>query len=61
MSVADTLSPALKQVTIEVAPILNGEPRSVVTDITVIVSNPETASSSAAFFGLDNSDDGGSP
>ncbi|MGB2139052.1 MAG: type II secretion system minor pseudopilin GspI [Psychrobacter sp.] len=61
MSVADTLSPALKQVTIEVAPILNGEPRSVVTDITVIVSNPETASSRAAFFGLDNSDDGGSP
>ncbi|MGM8872005.1 type II secretion system minor pseudopilin GspI [Psychrobacter sp. 2Y5] len=60
MSVANTLSPALKEVTIEVAPILDGEPRSVVTDITVIVSNPETASS-AASFGLDSGDNGGQP
>lgn len=61
MSVANTLSPALKEVTIAVAPILDGEPRSVVTDITVIVSNPETASGSASFFGLNSGDDGGSP
>lgn len=58
MSVANTLSPALKEVNISVAPILDGEARPVVTDITVIVSNPDTASDSFASFGIDTASSG---
>ncbi len=46
MSVADTLSPALKQVNISVAPIIDGEARPVVTDITVMMSNPDSVNTS---------------
>lgn len=56
MSVANTLSPALKEVNISVAPIIDGETRRVVTDITVIISNPETASASS--FGVDTGANG---
>ncbi|WP_317200343.1 type II secretion system minor pseudopilin GspI [uncultured Psychrobacter sp.] len=38
---SDTLSSALKQVTITVAPVVDGQTRSVVTDITVMISDPE--------------------
>ncbi|WP_435978719.1 type II secretion system minor pseudopilin GspI [Psychrobacter sp. DM4] len=41
MIASDTLSPALKQVNITVAPVIDGQTRSVVTDITVIISNKE--------------------
>lgn len=39
MIVANTLSPALKEVNITVAPIVDGQARTVVTDISVIISN----------------------
>ncbi len=51
MSVANTISPALKEVNISVAPIIDGETRKVVTDITVLISNPD--STSASSFGLE--------
>lgn len=41
MTVGDTISPALKQVTIAVAPIIDGQTGSTVTDIKVVLSNPE--------------------
>ncbi len=41
MTVADTLTPALKEINITVAPIVDGQARTVVTDINVMVSNPE--------------------
>ena len=46
MSVAETLSPALKQVNISVAPIIDGEARAIVTDITVMMSNPDSFNTS---------------
>lgn len=61
MSVADTLSPALKEVNISVAPVTDGAARAAVTDLTVIISDPKTASASFASFGLDSGDNGGSP
>ena len=51
MSVANTLSPALKEVNISVAPVIDGETRTTVTDITVLVSNPDTTSANS--FGVD--------
>lgn len=39
MTVSDAITPALKKVNIAVAPIIDGQTRSVVTDIDVIVSN----------------------
>lgn len=41
MTVSDAITPALKKVNIAVAPIIDGQTRSVVTDIDVIVSNNE--------------------
>ena len=41
MTVGDTISPALKQVTIAVAPIIDGQTGSTVTDIKVVLSNPQ--------------------
>lgn len=64
MNVANTLSPALKEVNISVAPIIDGETRKVVTDITMIVSNPDTANASSFGMGTDsnsNEQNGASP
>lgn len=52
MSVAVTLSPALKEVNISVAPIIDGAARRVVTDITVVISNPD--SSNTGSFGVES-------
>ena len=41
MTVGDTISPALKQVTIAVAPIIDGQTGSTVTDIKMVLSNPQ--------------------
>ena len=41
MTVNSTLSPALKEVNISVAPIIDGQVRSAVTDINVILGNAE--------------------
>jgi len=41
MTVADTLTPALKEVNITVAPILDGQAGTTVTDINVVLSNAE--------------------
>ncbi|SNT70085.1 type II secretion system minor pseudopilin GspI [Psychrobacter sp. LV10R520-6] len=41
MTVADTLTPALKEVNITVAPIVDGQARTTVTDINVVLSDPE--------------------
>ena len=38
-TLADTLSPALKQVTISVAPMIDGQARATVTDITLMLSD----------------------
>jgi general secretion pathway protein I len=41
MTATDTLSPALKQVNIGVAPVIDGETKAVVTDINVMVSDSQ--------------------
>lgn len=41
MTVADTLTPALKEVNITVAPIVDGQARTTVTDINVVLSDAE--------------------
>ena len=41
MTATDAITPALKQVNIAVAPIIDGQTRSAVTDINVILSNAE--------------------
>ena len=41
MTVNDAITPALKEVNIAVAPIIDGQTRTVVTDINVILSNAE--------------------
>lgn len=41
MTATDAITPALKQVNITVAPIIDGQTRSAVTDINVILSNAE--------------------
>ena len=41
MTVNSTLTPALKEVNISVAPIIDGQVRSAVTDINVILGNAE--------------------
>ncbi len=41
MTVSGTLTPALKEVNITVAPIIDGQVRSAVTDIDVMLSNAE--------------------
>ena len=44
LSVSDTMTPAIKSVTITVAPIIDGTAKNSVTDITVMISNPNEAS-----------------
>lgn len=41
MTLADTLTPALKEVNITVAPMIDGKARPVVTDINMMLSNAE--------------------
>ncbi len=41
MTVSDAITPALKEVNIAVAPIIDGQTRTTVTDINVILSNAE--------------------
>lgn len=41
MTLADTLTPALKEVNITVAPMIDGQARPVVTDINMMLTNPE--------------------
>jgi len=41
MTVNDTITPALKEVNIAVAPIIDGQTRTAVTDINVMLSNAE--------------------
>lgn len=41
MTLADTLTPALKEVNITVAPMIDGQARPVVTDINIMLSNAE--------------------
>ncbi len=41
MTVSDAITPALKEVNIAVAPIIDGQTRTAVTDINVILSNVE--------------------
>lgn len=41
MTVSDAITPALKEVNIAVAPIIEGQTRTAVTDINVILSNAE--------------------
>lgn len=46
MTVADSISPALKQVNISVAPVIDGQIRAVVTDIDVMISDPQSKNDS---------------
>ena len=41
MTVSDAITPALKEVNIAVAPIIDGQTRTAVTDINVVLSNAE--------------------
>lgn len=41
MTVSESMTPAIKEVNIAVAPIIDGQPRATVTDINVIISNSE--------------------
>lgn len=41
MTVSDAITPALKEVNIAVAPVIDGQTRSAVTDIDVMLSNPK--------------------
>ena len=41
MTVSNAITPALKEVNIAVAPIIDGQPRTVVTDINIMLSNAE--------------------
>lgn len=52
MTVTDAITPALKQVNIAVAPIIDGQPRSAVTDINVMRSNTEQEVGSLDLSGL---------
>ena len=59
MTVNSTLSPALKEVNISVAPIIDGQVRSAVTDINVILGNAEQDVGSLDLSSLNPS--GGNP
>ncbi|MGO1743919.1 MAG: type II secretion system minor pseudopilin GspI [Psychrobacter sp.] len=41
MTVSDAITPALKEVNIAVAPVIDGQARNAVTDIDVMLSNPK--------------------
>jgi general secretion pathway protein I len=53
MTVGDAMTPALKQVNIAVAPIIDGQTRSAVTDIDVMLSGDEQEVGSLDLAGLD--------
>ena len=59
MTVGDTITPALKQVTIAVAPIIDGQTGNTVTDIKVLLSNTEQDVGSLDLAGSNSS--GGNP
>ncbi len=48
----DSLTPALKEVNISVAPIIDGQARSAVTDIDVMISNEQQDIGSLDLSGL---------
>lgn len=52
MTVSDAITPALKEVNIAVAPIIDGQPRTVVTDINIMLSNAEQDVGSLDLSGL---------
>lgn len=52
MTVGDAITPALKEVNIAVSPIIDGQTRTSVTDITVMLSNAEQDTGSLDFSGL---------
>lgn len=41
MTPSDTMTPALKQITISVAPVVDGQAKGAVTDLTMLLSNPD--------------------
>lgn len=49
MTVGDAITPALKEVNISVAPIIDGQTRTSVTDISVMLSNAEQDTASLDF------------
>ena len=53
MTVSDAITPALKEVNIAVAPIIDGQTRTAVTDINVILSNAEQDIGSLDLSSLD--------
>lgn len=53
MTVGEAMTPALKQVNIAVAPIIDGQTRSAVTDIDVMLSSAEQEVGSLDLAGLD--------
>ena len=59
MTATDAITPALKQVNITVAPIIDGQTRSAVTDINVMLSNAKQEVGSLDLSGL--TPDGGNP
>ena len=59
MTATDAITPTLKQVNIAVAPIIDGQTRSAVTDINVMLSNAKQEVGSLDLSGL--TPDGGNP
>ena len=59
MTVGDAITPALKEVNIAVAPIIDGQTRTSVTDITVMLSNAEQDTGSFDLSGLSTTGDSG--
>ena len=52
MTVSDAVTPALKEINIAVAPIIDGQTRTSVTDISVMLSNAEQDTGSLDLSGL---------
>ncbi|MGP4846406.1 type II secretion system minor pseudopilin GspI [Marinobacter sp. 1Y8] len=57
ITVGDAITPALKEVNIEVSPIIDGQTRTSVTDITVMLSNTEQDTGSLDLIGLSTTGD----
>ncbi|MGP4732656.1 MULTISPECIES: type II secretion system minor pseudopilin GspI [unclassified Psychrobacter] len=57
ITVGDAITPALKEVNIEVSPIIDGQTRTSVTDITVMLSNTEQDTGSLDLSGLSTTGD----
>ena len=55
MSVSDTITPALKQVNISVAPIIDSQVRNAVTDIDILVADTTQDTGSLDLAGVSNS------